>query len=192
MREEEQIESYLNTLRVSLGPIAIGDREEIVREIAAHVRDSSEQSGASIETVLKRLGPAEKLAREYRDGLLIRRASRSFSPVLLLRGALRLATRGISGVFVLFTAMFGYLIGGGLLIVAFAKCFAPGHTGVWVENGRLVSAGAIEYGLSPHAHEVLGYWIIPLALTLGSLLFIATTWIIRSSLRLSQRVQARL
>lgn len=192
MREEQQIESYLNSLRIALGSVAPGQRDEIVREIAAHIRDSSEQPGTSIETVLMRLGPADKLAREYRDNLLIRRASRSFSPVLLLQAALRLATRGVSGVFVFFIAVFGYLNGAGSLVIAVSKCLVPGHTGVWIENGNLVSAGAFIYSPPPGAHEVLGYWIIPLGLTLGSLLLIATTWIIRAAFRLSHRVQAHL
>ena len=90
MNQDMQIEGYLTALRLHLGPLTIAEREEIVREIGAHVRDSAEESGASIESVLARLGPAEELATQYRDGLLIRKASRSISPVLLLRASVRL------------------------------------------------------------------------------------------------------
>ena len=83
-----------------LGPLTIAEREEIVREITAHIRDSAEESGASIEAVLARLGPAEELAKQYREGLLIRQASRSLSPLVLLRATLRLATKGLSGIVV--------------------------------------------------------------------------------------------
>ena len=58
MTAEMQIDSYLTALRLHLGPLTIAEREEIVREIGAHVRDSAEETGASIETVLARLGPA--------------------------------------------------------------------------------------------------------------------------------------
>jgi len=34
------MDSYISSLRSHLAPMAIGDREEIVREIAAHIRDS--------------------------------------------------------------------------------------------------------------------------------------------------------
>lgn len=42
MTSEMQIGNYLNTLRSYLGPLTITEREEIVREISAHVRDSAE------------------------------------------------------------------------------------------------------------------------------------------------------
>jgi uncharacterized membrane protein len=160
MNPEMQMESYLTTLRSHLGLLTLAEREEIVREIEAHVRDSAEEPGATVETILARLGPAQELAAQYRDGLLIRKASRSFSPLVLLRASLRLATKGVSGVFVFFCSVFGYSIGAGLIFVALAKSIAPAHTGLWVEDGQMAALGAFEYDLPPHAHEVLGMWII--------------------------------
>ena len=98
MTTELQLDNYLTHLRLHLSPLTIADREEIVREIEAHVRDSAEESGATIGAVLARLGPAEALAAQYRDGLLIRAASRSLSPLVLLRATIRLASKGIFGI----------------------------------------------------------------------------------------------
>jgi uncharacterized membrane protein len=58
-----QIEAYLSALRTQLAPITLAEREEILREIAAHIRDSVE-TGTPIETVLARLGPPAALAPE--------------------------------------------------------------------------------------------------------------------------------
>jgi uncharacterized membrane protein len=192
MTAETQIDSYLTALRLHLGPLTIAEREEIVREIHAHIRDSAEEPGASVETVLARLGPAEELAAQYRDGLLIRKASRSASPLMLLRAALRLATKGVFGTFVFACGVFGYSFGVGFLVVALAKTIAPAHTGAWVQDGHLIAAGALEFGIPPQAHEVLGLWIIPLTLSLGSLLLLLTNYLIRKSLRLSQSWQSKL
>jgi uncharacterized membrane protein len=192
MTAEMQIDSYLTALRTHLGPLTIAEREEIVREIAAHVRDSAEESGASVEGVLARLGPADELAAQYRDGLLIRQASRSISPVKLLRATLRLATKGVSGVVVFFLAIFGYAMGAGLVLTALVKPLLPANTGVWFNNGQLVSSGVLFPPPVPPAHEVLGIWYIPIALIIGSLILLFTTWAIRTSLRLSQRWQSRL
>jgi uncharacterized membrane protein len=193
MTTEIQIESYLTALRLHLGPLTIGEREEIVREIAAHVRDSAEESGAAVETVLARLGPADELAAQYRDGLLIRQASRSISPLKLLRATLRLATKGVFGIFVFCCAILGYSSGVVFVFAAFAKPFFPAHTGLWFQDGRFVDSGILHFPPpAPPAHEVLGMWLIPLALTLGSLTLLLTTWAIRTSLRLSQRLQSRL
>jgi uncharacterized membrane protein len=192
MNPEMPIESYLTTLRLHLGPLTLAEREEIVREIAAHVRDSAEESGASVESVLARLGPAEELAAQYRDGLLIRQASRSFSPLVLLRATLRLATKGISGIVVFSCGVFGYSMGGGLVLTALLKPIFPANTGVWFNDEQLVSSGVLFPAPAPPAHEILGMWYIPLALTAGSLLLLLTTFAIRRSLRVSQRLQSLL
>ena len=192
MIQTMELDTYISDLRRHLAPISISEREEIVREIAAHVRDSVEQSGSSLAAVLQRLGPAETLAAQYRDGLLIRRASNSISPLLLLRASLRLATKGISGIVVFFAAIFGYLIGGGFVLSAFAKCIFPAHTGVWINNGQLLFSGTQLEVPQPPAHEVAGWWYVPVALVLGSLLILLTSFVIRTALRISRLVREKL
>ena len=192
MSNEILIENYLKTLRAELGPLTIGEREEIIREIAAHIRDSAEAPGASVEGVLARLGGAKELAVQYRDGLLIRRASRSISPLVLMRASLRLATKSASGVFVFFCSVFGYALAIGFIALALVKPIFPHHTGAWVQDGQLVALAVYTEGIPPTAHDVLGLWIIPLGLIAGSLTLLLTTYLIRTSLRLSRRMQARL
>jgi uncharacterized membrane protein len=187
-----EIDSYLASLRSHLGPFTIAGREEIVREIGAHIRDSAEESGAAVSTILARLGTAEELAAQYREGLLIRRASQSFSPVLLLRASIRLGTKGFFGFLVFFLGLFGYLTGANLVLTALVKPFLLQHTGLWLDgNGNFMSAGVQFPGPGSSVHEVLGFWYIPLGLTIGSLALVATTWAIRRSLRTSQHWQAR-
>ena len=141
---------------------------------------------------LARLGPADELAAQYRDGLLIRQASRSISPVKLLRATLKLATKGVSGVVVFFLAIFGYAIGAGLVLTALVKPLLPANTGVWFTGDHFASSGVLFPPPAPPAHEVLGIWYIPIALIIGSLILLFTTWAIRTSLRISQRWQSRL
>lgn len=191
MTTEMQIDNYLTALRLHLGPLTIAEREEIVREIAAHVRDSVE-SGASVESVLARLGPAEELAAQYRDGLLIRQGSRSYSPLVLLRATLRLATKGVSGILVFFLAIFGYAIGGGLVLCGLLKPIFPENAGLWVSVEHTVNSGVLFPAPTPPAHEILGMWYMPIALALGSLTLLLTTFLIRRSLRISQQLQSKL
>jgi uncharacterized membrane protein len=187
-----QIDTYLSSLRTHLGPMTLSERDEIIREISAHIRDSAEETGASLEAVLMRLGPADQLAAQYRDGLLISNASRSISPLKLMRGALRLATKGVFGVIVFFVGMIGYAIGGGFVLSGMLKPILPAHTGMWVQDGHLLEFGTHFPLVGPPAHEVLGMWYIPLMLTAGSLTLLATTFAIRTSLRISQSWQAKL
>ena len=189
----ERVDSYLTALRLHLGPLTIDEREEIVREIGAHIRDSVEERGGNVEAVLARLGPAEELAAQYRDGVLIARASRSISPIVLLRATLRLATKGTFGILAFLLGTIGYLVGGSLVLSALLKPFFPSNTGLWtIRYGSTVTAGVVSHAPAPPAHEVLGIWYVAIALVLGSLTLLFTTFAIRSSLRLSQRWQSRL
>lgn len=192
MNAEPQMQTYLDALRVNLAPMTLNDREEVVKEITAHIRDTVEQTGERMDQILERLGSPRELAAQYRDGLLIRTASRSISPLKLMRGALRLATRGVFGIFVSFVGLFGYTIGGGLALSGMLKPIFPAHTGMWIQDGRLVAFGTQLPAIGPPAHEVLGMWYIPLMLTAGSLTLLLTTFLIRTSLRISQRWQLSL
>jgi hypothetical protein len=193
MNAELHVDRYLTTLRANLPSLTITEREEIVREITAHVRDSAEQSGASVETILAGLGSAENLAAQYRDGLLIRRASRSFSPLVLLRATLRLATKGIAGIVVFMLGLFGYALGGGLVVTALVKPIFPANSGIWVDgSGHFMSLGVMYPPSNANAHVVPGLWYIPAMLTAGSLTLLFTTWAIKTFLRFSQRWQSRL
>lgn len=190
MNSERQIDDYLSILRNALGPITLDEREEIVREIHAHIRDAVEQPGIDAGTVLQRLGPATELAEQYRDGILIHRASRSFSPLLLLRATLRVTSKGVFGILVFFCGLFGYVIGAGFITTAFVKCIFPQNVGVWMIGGHFVDSGGLFPPPPPPAHEILGWWYIPIAFVIGSLMLICTTTAIRFFLRTSHRWQS--
>jgi len=190
MTDEQQVEQYLSSLRANLGAITLAEREEILREIRAHIRDSAEEPGNSVSVVLLRLGPAAALAAEYRDGVLIRQASRSFSPWSLMRATLRIAARGILGILVFVCGLSGYLTGFVLILTAFLKPFFPGRTGLWT-NGSAEHpqylGGTMSHTPQPPMHEILGWWLIPAALLAGAFFLVLTTFAIRFFLRISPR-----
>jgi uncharacterized membrane protein len=189
MTEQQQIDQYLSVFRSNLRSVTLGEREEILREIGAHIRDSVEEGSTDVASVLERLGTPEELAMQYRDGILVRHASRSFSPLLLLQAALRLATKGAFGILIFFCGIFGYAFGIGMALTGFIKAFSPVNTGTWVQDGRIVSSGALIKIPPPPAHEIFGFWYVPIALTVGVLLILVTTFVIRRALRVSQRWQ---
>jgi len=86
--QELRIDNYLSKFRERLPAMSVADREEIVREISVHIRESAQEPDSSVDEILHRLGPAESLASEYEHGLLIQHASRSISPLLILRATL--------------------------------------------------------------------------------------------------------
>ena len=188
---DSQIDRYLAALRSSLGPVTLAEREEILREIGAHIRDAVEAPGVTVDSVLERLGPPERIAAEYRNGVLIREASRSFSPVVLLRGALRLATQGFFGTLICCSCCFGYALGGAAIFTAFLKPFLPTHVGLFAGPANY-GFGLFFPGTEGGQRELLGWWYIPVALVLGSVLIVVTSAAIRFFLRTSRAWTLRL
>lgn len=195
MKDGSEIETYLGELRRHLGPMTLEERDEVVREIQAHIRDAAEQ-GTTVAAVMERLGPAAELAALYREGLLLRQTSRSFSPLTLLRGAARMATKGAAGTVVFLAALLGYTLGAGMVIGALLKPFFPDKVGIFASDAY---SSSVTSGLQTMTtttrttpHEMLGIWAIPIFLTVGSLTLLATTMLVRAVLRESQRWQTRL
>lgn len=183
--QELQIDKYLTKFRECLPDMSVADREEIVREISVHIRECAQDPNDSIDGVLKRMGPAESLAFEYGHDLLIRKASRSLSPLLILRATLELAKRGLEGFAVFLGVILGYAMGGGLVLTAILKPIFPRQVGLWIGPG-VFNFGFHEPRHSDPVHEVLGWWYIPVALCLGCFFLWLTTYGIRRFLRRSK------
>lgn len=184
--QELQIDNYLRKLRECLPNMSVADREEIVREISVHIRESAQEPDGKIDGILMRLGSAENLASQYGHDLLIRRASRSISPVLILRATLELAKRGMEGTALFLGALVGYALGGGLVLTAILKPLFPRQTGLWIGPG-VFDFGIHEPRPLDPVHEVLGWWYIPVALCLGCFFLWLTTYGIRKFLRRSKQ-----
>jgi len=194
--QDKQIAAYLSSLASHLAPMTLAEREDILREIGAHIRDSAE-TGTPTETVLVRLGTPEELAFQYRNGALIRAASRSFSPLLLLQATLKLTTRGIVRTLVFFAGLTGYCMAIGLFLMGVLKPFFPAHIGLWLSQStttwtKIGNQGAFGIRSQTALHEILGWWTIPIGIVGGALAFVVTTWAMRHFLRFSRVWQTRL
>lgn len=178
MTTEMQINNYLTQLRSSLRGMTVSEREDIVEEIRMHIRERMADPHASLDAVLVGLGPADELAQQYRTGVLVQRARTSISPVVILRAALRWATMGVGGFLVFMIAIVGYATGGAFLLLALLKPFFPANTGLWVGPGEFAFSfrmGATMTNPPSPVHEVLGWWLIPVCLVIGSLSLALTT-----------------
>jgi uncharacterized membrane protein len=64
------VERYLSRLQAGLGSMAPTDREEVARDIRSHIAEAT-ASGATLDSVLTTLGPADALARAYAVELVL-------------------------------------------------------------------------------------------------------------------------
>jgi len=178
MTPETDVNDYLAQLRQALNGMTLSEREDIVEEIHMHIRERLDDPAAKLDAVLAGLGPAYELAQQYRTGVLVQRASRSISPVVILRAALRWATTGVEGFVVFVIALVGYFTGAGFLLLALAKPLFPANTGLWVGSGQFafsVYPDSVLASFHPPLHDILGWWLIPVCLTIGALVMAGTT-----------------
>ena len=158
---DKRIEDYMSRLDSALASLAPAEKTEILREIRAHILDSTEHAAdrdGTVDRVLRLLGTPEELAERYGTECLFTRASRSFSPWLLLRTSWRWAKLGIKGTMTFLLALFGYPTALSLTVAVFLKPFIPSKIGMWVGRGGLI------IGVPGHPelmHELLGRWFVP-------------------------------
>jgi uncharacterized membrane protein len=158
------LDEYFNELRVSLRGLPDADVAEIVAELRSHVIDS----GVSEDLALQRLGSPRDLGRLYQTESLLARASRSRSPLLMLRSVVRWAGISVAGFWVLLGLLAGYAIALSFAIASIVKLFAPGRAGLWrlADGSWSLHLGFV--GSPPVGHELLGWWIVPVGLLLGA------------------------
>jgi len=184
---DARITDYLSRLETAMGGISARDQEDIVREIRAHIVDSvagCTNGEAAVDRVLGLLGTPEELAGRYRTECQLTRASRSFSPWLLLRTCWGWAKLGVKGTLAFLVALFGYAMALGLTVAVFLKPFMPSKIGTWVGPQGFVAVGVPAH---PEVmHELLGNYFVPVMAVVAFGFAIGTThalrWMIRQGL----------
>jgi len=180
---DARIETYLNQLQSALRGVAPEYREDILREIRAHIMDSAEHSAdhaGAIDRVLRLLGKPEELAARYSTECQLRRASRSFSPWLILGTCWNWAKLGIKGTLAFFVAVFGYSMALAFTGAVFMKSFMPSKVGMWI------GADGLNIGAPAHPeqmHELLGNYFVPVIAFAAFLSAIGTTHFLRWMMR---------
>ena len=180
---DERIETYMEQLQSALRGVSPEYREDILREIRAHIMDSTEHtvdSAGAVDRVLRLLGPPEELARRYTTECQLQRASRSFSPWLILRTCWQWAKLGIKGTLAFFAAVIGYSVALSFTISVFLKPFMPSRLG-WFTGPEGV--GLIIPRHPEVEHEWLGNYFIPIIAIAAFLSAIGTTQLLRWMMR---------
>ncbi len=186
---QSRIDTYLMNLRRCLGELPAEEVNDILREIRGHILERAETAGEltdeKLVAILKALGKPEDIGPLYQAEAMVARARASFSPTLILRTVLRWAMKSAVGFAVFIVGLTGYGMALSFLVSAVMKPIFPDHVGAWLGDGGF-SMG-MEVPSPPHRTEILGWWIIPIGLVLGTLLLIATTRFLRWMLRFASR-----
>ena len=185
---DPRVDDYLEQLRSHLAGVNREDASDIIEELRSHILEkaaSSDNDGGdgrsgkdAIAQVLSALGVPKDLAAQYMADNLLARASRSWSPLLLLQALLRWASLSVAGIFVLLGSVLGYGLGGSLALCGILKAIHPHTAGLWLSPNNTYSLH-LGFGNSPaEGRELLGWWMIPVGLLFGGGLCLLTTQIV--------------
>jgi hypothetical protein len=133
------LESYLAELSRGLGNLPEAEIREITSELREHVLESTaageDPDVGAVAAVQERLGPAPELASQFETESLLVRAEHTRSPLVLVRGLVRIATVSAAGFLALLGLALGYGVAGSFLLAAVRKRWRPTAWGCG-ESGR--------------------------------------------------------
>jgi len=171
---EREIETYVRRLTGALQPLPQEERVAVASEIRSHLADCAARGEGALGRALDGMGVPELLARSYVEEYRLAGALDRGSPLRLLAVVLGLTARGLAGFFGGLGVLALYLTGASFLLVAGAKLVEPANVGMWIAP-NFFSFAILDSPPPAEAHELLGYWIVPLSALLGSACLIGGT-----------------
>lgn len=159
------------------------ERDDIRLEIASHLRDSIDHQESPAETerlllAMEKLGDPEDFVRTLVADRLLTTGGRSLNPKAILLGIYYSLYGGVRiAVLAVFFGI-GYALSFTFAAMALLKFIFPHNVGLFLNGGNEFTLGAT---LRPEAvaPEVLGWWIVPLALLAAALLYVGLTKALR-------------
>lgn len=173
---QKSVDVYLAALRKQLRELMDEDVNDIVAEIRMHILDKTEDEADphAVAATLAALGTPEELAERYRTDELLKRAQMSRSPAYLLHSLLRWAGLSLVGLIVFCISVIGFGLGGGLFILGVLKVINYHGTGLWGQFTEHQWSLGFQSGGDGAGHELLGWWLLPIGLLGGPVLFFLT------------------
>lgn len=184
------LEDYLQKLNEVLRPLPEKERAEIVLEIKGHIQERMAQSSQAegdteaLRNALIRLGKPEEYGSEFVTDYFLSQGIERKHAGMIFKGLLRWGCNTLVGFFYSLFFFASYLISASFVLVGIMKPIFPEKVGFFMRNGRFENFGLI-MGVTDNSNmqEVLGYWIIPIALVIGIAWFFVTTWLLKKVIR---------
>ena len=183
---QQRIDAYVAELKRCLGELPADEVHDILQEIRGHILERAESSGELTEerlvSILKALGRPEEIAPLYQVDSVVAKGRVSLSPRAVLRAIHRWSLVSVWGLVLFVLGLAGYATGFSLMLSSLCKIVAPHSIGAWVGSGHF----NIGTTADPAARDVLGWWLVPIGLSVGALTVLGTTRLLRWTLRFAR------
>jgi hypothetical protein len=176
-------EQYFKRLARAIRSLDKEQRVELELEVQDHLLQAfRETSGANeaerLLTAMEHLGEPDDFIKPMLADKLLGEASRTFTPKAVFTGLYYYLFGGAKRVLLGSLFGVGYVISFALMAMAVMKVFFPGHVGLlafadgdWTFGFKLDNSGL--------KADVLGYWVIPIGMAAGLLIYSALTRLLR-------------
>jgi len=170
---------YAERLRYLLRKLETNEKDELLLEIQSHLLESFRQNPAESEEerlldAIHRLGEPEIFLKPMIADTYMDRASRTLSPRDVFKGLYFTFLSGFKKSLISLTLGLGYAFVVVFLVLAILKPFFPDHIGLLLFNDGTMTAG-MALDTTGVKVDYLGYWFIPIAIGLSSLIYIGLT-----------------
>lgn len=159
------------------------DRAELRADLETHLVDSFAESDGGeadrLASAMRRLGRPADYLRPVIAEQLLEQGTRSYAPAPIARGLYHSLKLGSTRAVVAAGFALGYTMLAIFAAMALLKPVWGDHVGLFREPDGRVSFGIVANASG--ASELLGLWIIPIALLLTALLYVILTRALRSA-----------
>lgn len=164
MMLSKQAEDFLQKFDRALRVMQDEQRQDIVREVRSHF----EERGATLD-ITRSFGTPEQYAANFVIEHRLTAALARPWPWRIV-GALFATVRDAALFFIVLMVAMLELTGLVFVGCGVLKPFFPNDIGTWTTpDGRFVAIGSVQPNTA--YHEVLGYWAVPLYITIGAVVF---------------------
>ena len=174
-------EQYVERIEAKLDPLRPAARQEIVQELKTHLLDSirhddADEESARVLNATDKLGRPEEYLAPIVTDRMIEEGSNTYNPRWIMKGLGRTLTQGVKKTAQGLLFGIGYLFALVVFSLGLLKPFFPQHVGLFYDPVEETNRFAFGFlGQTDGMTEVLGYWMIPLCLVLGILLYAGLT-----------------
>lgn len=170
MNATERIDGYMKSLARALRGLDEEDREDIVREIRAHLEFRAGEN--RLDEALRALGTPEGCARGFMDELKLQTAFADAGPAKTFGALMALASRRATASVGLFVSGVFFLLAFGFAWTGVMEIVTPEKAGFWIDRAADIYAFGVIDDPSGSTREILGRWLLPVAAGLSVLSFV--------------------
>jgi hypothetical protein len=176
-------ESYSEQLKSILKKVKSVYKNDIITEIQSHILDGFNEIEIKDETgrlkkAMENLGDPSDFLMPLIAEKYLTDASTNYKPMLIVKGLFYYIKSGFRQFLKGMIYVTGYAFVVGFALVAVLKIIQPDRVGFFISKAGTINIGFVD-DISKVDRELLGYWIIPLALTIAIVLYYALSKLLR-------------